>query len=135
MKKLTLCFFFLALALGLSAQQAEAEARKAADEAIALYQLDETQAAEMYVIQERRFRNLSSIEALRQTDYKFYLQKKNSIREGMMASVQRLLRANQMEPFNQALISRRQQESELKQKLKQEGATREEIQIAIWELE
>ena len=135
MKKLTLCFFFLALALGLSAQQAEAEARKAANEAIALYQLDETQAAEMYVIQERRFRNLSSIEALRQTDYKFYLQKKNSIREGMMASVQRLLRANQMEPFNQALISRRQQESELKQKLKQEGATREEIQIAIWELE
>ncbi|MCB0565790.1 MAG: hypothetical protein KDD01_15570 [Phaeodactylibacter sp.] len=135
MKKLTLCFFFLALALGLSAQQAEAEARKAADEAIALYQLDETQAAEMYVIQERRFRNLASIEALRQTDYKFYLQKKNSIREGMMASVQRLLRANQMEPFNQALISRRQQESELKQKLKQEGATREEIQIAIWELE
>ena len=135
MKKLTLCFFFLALALGLSAQQAEAEARKAADEAIALYQLDETQAAEMYVIQERRFRNLASIEALRQTDYKFYLQKKNSIREGMMASVQRLLRANQMEPFNQALISRRQQESALKQKLKQEGATREEIQIAIWELE
>ena len=135
MKKLTLCFFFLALALGLSAQQAEAEARKAANEAIALYQLDETQAAEMYVIQERRFRNLSSIEALRQTDYKFYLQKKNSIREGMMASVQRLLRAGQMEPFNQALISRRQQESELKQKLKQEGATREEIQIAIWELE
>ena len=135
MKKLTLCFFFLALALGLSAQQAEAEARKAANEAIALYQLDETQAAEMYVIQERRFRNLASIEALRQTDYKFYLQKKNSIREGMMASVQRLLRANQMEPFNQALISRRQQESALKQKLKQEGATREEIQIAIWELE
>ncbi|MCB0616332.1 MAG: hypothetical protein KDC75_23595 [Phaeodactylibacter sp.] len=135
MKKLTLCFFFLALALGLSAQQAEAEARKAADEAIALYQLDETQAAEMYVIQERRFRNLASIEALRQTDYKFYLQKKNSIREGMMASVQRLLRANQMEPFNQALISRRQQESALKQKLKQEGATREEIQYAIWEME
>ena len=135
MKKLTLCFFFLALALGLSAQTGDAEARKAADAAIALYQLDETQAAEMYVIQERRFRNLASIEALRQTDYKFYLQKKNSIREGMMASVQRLLRANQMEPFNQALISRRQQESALKQKLKQEGATREEIQIAIWELE
>ena len=89
----------------------------------------------MYVIQERRFRNLASIESLRQTDYNFYLQKKNSIREGMMASVQRLLRANQMEPFNQALISRRQQESALKQKLKQEGATREEIQIAIWELE
>ena len=135
MKQSILCFLFLALAAALPAQSDKAEVRQATDAAVSMYQLDDKQAEEMYVIQERRFRNLASIEALRQTDYKFYLQKKNSIREGMMASVQRLLRANQMEPFNQALISRRQQESALKQKLKQEGATREEIQIAIWELE
>ncbi|MCO6475850.1 MAG: hypothetical protein J5I94_04475 [Phaeodactylibacter sp.] len=135
MKKLTLCFLFLTLALGLSAQQDNDAARKAAEEAAALYQLDEKQAEEMYEIQERRFRNLASIEELRQSDYRLFLQKKNSVREGMLASTRRLLTEAQMEIFKQQLIERRKQESALAEKLKREGATREEIQLAIWELE
>lgn len=134
MKKLTLCFLAFFMALGLSAQQNDA-ALKAAQEAIALYQLDEKQAEEMHVIQERRFRNLESIEVLRQSDYPLFLQKKNSIREGMMASTRRLLTDTQMEIFNRQLLERRKKESALKEKLKEEGAGREEIQIAIWELE
>ncbi|MCB0587451.1 MAG: hypothetical protein KDD06_19310 [Phaeodactylibacter sp.] len=135
MKKLTLCFFFLALASGLLAQNTEQEVRKATGEAVALYQLDERQAEEMQVIQERRFRNLASIEELRQSDYNLYLQKKNSVREGMMASIKRLLKEEQMEVFHQQLVDRRKKEAAVKEQLKQEGASRQEIQIAIWELE
>ena len=135
MKKLILCFLFLSMAWALPAQQDEDAARKATDEATALYQLDEKQAEEMYEIQKRRFRNLASIEELRQSDYPFFLQKKNSIREGLMASTQRLLTETQMEIFNQQLASRRKKEAAVKEEMKQEGATKEEIQIAIWKIE
>ena len=135
MKQSILCFFFMALAAGLSAQSDQAEVRQATDAAVSTYQLDEEQAEEMYAIQERRFRNLASIEALRQADYNLFLQKKNSIREGTMASIRRLLREDQMEAFKEQLISRRQKEAALAQQLKTEGATREEIQLAIWQLE
>lgn len=135
MKKLTFSFFFLALASGLFAQQHEAGARRATEEARALYQLDEEQAKEMYVIQERWLRNLASIEELREADYYRFLQKKNSAREGAMASIRRLLREGQMDIFNQQLASRRKEEAAVAARLKEEGATREEIQIAIWELE
>lgn len=89
----------------------------------------------MYVIQQRRLRNLASIESLREVDYSLYLQKKNSAREGMMASIQRMLDEQQMEAFNRQLAERRKKESALIQELKQEGASREEIQLAIWQLE
>ncbi len=135
MKKLTLFFLVLSLAPGLSAQQENDAARKATEEAAALYQLDKKQAEEMYQIQERRFRNLASIEELRQSDYRLFLQKKNSVREGMLASTRRLLTEAQMEIFKQKLVERRKKESALAEKLKQEGATREEIQLAMWELE
>lgn len=125
----------MALAAGLSAQSNQAEVRQATDAAVSAYQLDEEQAEAMYAIQERRFRNLASIEALRQADYNLFLQKKNSIREGTMASIRRLLREDQMEAFKEQLISRRQKEAALAQQLKTEGATREEIQLAIWQLE
>ena len=135
MKKLIFCFLFLSLAWGVFAQQEEDAARKATDEAITLYQLNEQQAEEMYQIQKRRFRNLASIEELRQSDYPFFLQKKNSIREGLMASTKRLLTEAQMEIFNQQLAGRRKKEAAVVEEMKQEGATKEEIQIAIWKIE
>lgn len=135
MKKLILCFSFIGLLSGLYAQAGADEAREATRQAAAYYQLNEQQAAEMYVIQQRRLRNLASIESLREVDYSLYLQKKNSAREGMMASIQRMLDEQQMEAFNRQLAERRKKESALIQELKQEGASREEIQLAIWQLE
>jgi len=135
MKKLTLCFFFLGLMAGLYGQQRAGEAQEATDQAVAFYQLNEKQAGQMYVIQERRFRNLASIAQLQETDRPLYLQKKNSVREGMMSSIQRMLNDEQMEIFNLQLAERRKKESALIQELKQEGATKEEIRLAIWQLE
>lgn len=135
MKKLTLCFFFYSLLPGLQAQPDAADVRTATDEAVALYQLDEKQAEQMYAIQELRFQNLQSIEPLKETDHQLYWQKMNSVREGMLASVKRILKSEQMEIFNRQLTERRKKESALVKELKQEGATREEIRMAVWKLE
>ena len=135
MKKLILCFFFLSAVYGLYAQASETEARRATEEAIAQYQLNHNQAEEMYVIQARRLRNLSAIETLRASDYPLYLEKKNATREGMLSSIRRLLKASQLEILEQQLAERRKQEAALKAKLKDTGATREEIQMAIWDIE
>ncbi len=120
---------------GLYGQQRAGEAQEATDQAAAFYQLNEKQAGQMYAIQERRFRNLASIAQLQETDYPLYLQKKNSVREGMMSSIQRILDDEQMEVFNLQLAEHRKKESTLIEELKQEGATREDIRLAIWQLE
>lgn len=135
MKKLILCFFWLAFLGSAMGQTRETLVQQATDEMLSLYQLNDRQAEEMLTIQERRFRNLESIQALRESDSKLYLQKKNSIRELTQASIKRMLNEQQLAVFNAQVVERRKQESALIQRLKAEGATKEDIQYAIWEME
>ncbi len=135
MKKLILCFFWLAFVGVALAQDREALAQQATEEQAGLFQLSSQQVEEMYEIQERRFRNLESIEPLRSQDMPLYLQKKNSIREMTQASIQRMLNEQQLLVFRNQTVERRKRESALIQRMKEEGAGREEIQYAIWDME
>lgn len=136
--KSTLIFLFAILTFGtLQAQDKAAPAalETAVDEMVQQYRLTETQRAEAIVIQKRRLRNLAEITTLKDTDYKRYLQKKDFIREATLASTKRLLTPEQMPLLNQQMTDRRKRESALIEKMKTQGASKEEIQIAIWELE
>ena len=126
----------LLFSVALSAQDSPSpEAVRAVEEMDARYQLSEEQEAEALVIQERRLRNLAEIEYLKEQDRKLYLRKKDAIRQGTEASVQRMLNKEQLPILKQAFAERRMRVAELVQKMKEEGASQEEIQMAVWELE
>lgn len=130
----------IALLLGasihLQAQAADkAQVNAVAEDLIATYQLTEAQEAEAYTIAERRLRNQSEIAHLASSDPKLYLQKKNAIREGEMISLKRLLNQEQLPILKEQMVERRKKESELIRQMKARGATREEIQLAVWEME
>lgn len=133
-------FFVFALLLGASfhlqaqtVDQAKVDAE--AEALIKTYQLTESQEAEAYTIAERRLRNQAEIAHLKSSDNKLYLQKKNGIREGEIVSLRRLLNEAQLPVLRAQIIDRRKKKSDLIQKMKAQGATREEIQLAIWDME
>jgi hypothetical protein len=133
-------FFVFALLLGasfhLQAQTVDnAQVNAEAEALIKTYQLTESQEAEAYTIAERRLRNQSEIAHLQSSDNKLYLQKKNGIREGEIVSLRRLMNEAQMPVLRAQIVDRRKKESDLIQKMKAQGATREEIQLAIWDME
>lgn len=136
MKKIFLSCFVTLLTFGAFAQTIDrAAVQQATDDMAALYQLDEEQKTKMYTIQERHFRNMAEIESLSTTDMKLYAQKKRAVRMGTDASTKRLLTDTQMPIFNAQQLERRKKESELIRKMKAEGASKEEIQLAIFEME
>ena len=89
----------------------------------------------MYKIQERHFKNMASIESLTDTDQNLYVQKRRAVRMGTDASTKRLLTEAQMPIFNEQQLERRKKESALIRKMKAEGDSKEEIQLAILEME
>jgi hypothetical protein len=136
--KSTLIFLFALIALSpllAQGQAVPAALETAVDAMVQKYQLNDEQRAEAVIIQKRRLRNLAEIESLKDTDYKRYLKKKDFIREATLASTKRMLSREQMPLLNEVLIDRRKRESALIEKLKAQGASQEEMQIAIWELE
>lgn len=136
MRKVFLNIFMALLAIGASAQTIDRAAiQQATDDMAALYQLDEDQKTKMYTIQERHFRNMAEIESLSNSDQKLYVQKKRAVRMGTDASTKRLLTETQMPIFNAQQLERRKKESELIRQMKANGATKEEIQLAILEME
>ncbi len=110
-------------------------ARKAADEMIALYNLDAEQSTKAYQIQERRLRNEASIASFKETDRPLYLQKRKSIRTGTEASLKRMLTPAQREIFDARAIERRKKDSSFISELKQKGLSQEEMKLAFLERE
>ena len=106
-----------------------------AETLISTYQLTEAQEKEAYTIAERRLRNQSEIAHLESSDTKLFLQKKNGIRQGEIVSLKRLLNEYQMPILRAKIVDRRKKESDLIQQMKSQGATREEIQLAVWRME
>lgn len=136
--KFTLALLFTVLAFStLQAQETAnpAAVEKAVDEMSEQYRLNAEQREQAVDIQERRLRNLAEIASLRDTNYKRYLEKKHFIREATEASLRRLLTAEQLAVLKAQLLDRRKRESKLIERLKAEGTSQEDIQIAIWELE
>lgn len=136
MKKIFLTFFVALIVIGTYAQTIDRSAvQQATNELTALYQLDDEQQTKMLTIQERHFKNMAQIESLRDTDQKLYVQKKKAVRMGTDASTKRLLTEAQMPIFNEQQVERRKKESALIKQMKANGASKEEIQLAILEME
>lgn len=133
MKKFLIALLALVFVTALQAQSFDA--KKATAELTQVYSLDEAQQAEMATIQQRKARNLSEIQSLKTSDRETYVKKLKSIRYGTDVSIKKMLNQEQMTVFYEKSKERRMREADLMKKMKAEGATREQIQAALAEME
>ena len=137
MKKILIVVALMVISSATFAQQKvnKRSSRQATAELTALYNLSEAQQAKVYDIQERRLTNLAQIAHLESEDYKTYLLKRRAVRIGTENAIKRLLEGRQLDIFQVQMEQRRQREIEKMQALKQQGATKQEIEIALLEIQ
>lgn len=136
MKKFFFCTLSLLFAAGVFAQgTVDPNVRKAADEMIKIYNLDQKQSAVALEIQERRFRNLAEIESLENTDKDLYRHKIRAIQQSTDASLRRMLDEEQMTIYNQRKMDIRNKKAARSAELKEQGLSMEEIEDTLLELE
>ncbi len=137
MKKILIVVALMVISSATFAQQKvnKRSIRQATAELTALYNLSEAQQAKVYDIQERRLTNLAQIAHLESEDYKTYLLKRRAVRIGTENAIKRLLEGRQLDIFQVQMEQRRQREIEKMQALKQQGATKQEIEIALLEIQ
>ena len=122
--------------LFVTAMQAQSfNAQKAANELASAYYLSDVQKTEMLIIQQRKARNLTEIQSLKSTDRATYIKKLKAIRYGTDASIKRLLNKDQMEVFYAKSRERRQKEADVMSEMKAAGASQEEIQEALAQID
>jgi len=132
-KKFLTAIVALLFVTALQAQSFNAQA--AATELANAYSLDDKQKVEMVTIQERKARNLAEIQTLKSTDRATYIKKLKAIRYGTDASIKRLLTKEQMQVFYAKSKERRQKESDVMSEMKAAGASQEEIQEALAQID
>jgi hypothetical protein len=131
--KIKMLLFFLLLGGIVSAQERSATVEQAVQEHIARYNLSDEQVAQMYVIEERRERNLQEIEVLRESNYRLYLEKQQSVRNNSEGTIRQVLHKEQRYILDQEQAAYRQATSNLIQQMRQEGKSKEEIELALLE--
>ncbi len=137
MRKLLLTMLGLGLMTFAMAQSSvsKKEVQKATDELVALYRLDNTQAAQVYEIQERRLINLQEIEKVKTSDYALYLRKCRAVRIATENALKKLFTEPQMAIYQAQVAERRQRESAKMKDLKRQGVNKEEIELGLLEIE
>lgn len=133
MKKLIFSLSFLMLGLVAFAQNNNSAQAKT-DELSQFYQLDDAQKAQMLEIQQRRDRNMSEIAVIKDSDKRVYRHKCRAIQQSTDASIRRILKEDQMEQYNQRRIEWRKKRAAKVSELKESGATAEEIEDALLEV-
>lgn len=131
--KIKMLLFFLLLGGIVSAQERSAAVEQAVQEQTVRYSLSAEQVAQMYVVEERRERNLQEIEVLRESNYRLYLEKKKSVRTHSEGNIRQILDNEQRFILNQEQAAYRQATSNLIQQMRQEGKSKEEIELALLE--
>ncbi len=138
MKRILIALIAVTMAVAPLTAQSKINKRdiqKATDEVAALYQLNEDQKQKVYEIQERRLENLAQVETLKTTDYDAYLRKRRAVQIGTDNAIKRLLDAPQLEIFQTLSVKRRERETAKMIELKKQGASKEEIERALLEIE
>lgn len=125
--------FFLLLGGVVIAQERSATVEQAVQQQTTKYNLNAEQVTQMYVIEERRERNLQEIEVLRDTDYRMYLQKKQAIRTHAEGNIRQILHEEQRATLDQEQAAYRSATSNLIRQMRQEGKSKEEIELALLE--
>ncbi|WP_367392517.1 hypothetical protein [Lewinella sp. LCG006] len=131
--KIKMLLFFLLIGGIVSAQERSATVEQAVQEQTTRYNLSAEQVAQMYVIEERRERNLQEIEVLRESNYRLYLEKKQSIRTHSEGTIRQVLHKDQRFILDQEQAAYRQATSNLIQQMRQEGKSKEEIELTLLE--
>lgn len=109
-------------------------AREATQQLKLKYQLDAAQEEKMYVIQQRKRRNLAEIEPLKDNPA-LYNAKLQSIQRGTLASIQRMLNTPaQQEIFQQTKSELRKQRALKRQEMTEQGASKRAIESALLEI-
>lgn len=136
MKNIFFSILSLFLVVSVLAQgTVDPKVRKATDEMIKVYNLDEQQAVTALEIQERRYRNLAEIASLKNTDIDLYQHKYKAIQQSTDASLRRMLNEEQMVIYNRRKLDIRNKRAEKTAELKEQGLSMEEIEDALLELE
>ena len=128
----------LFLSLNLGAQDmvsSDATVDQLVAEQTALYSLTADQQDNMRQIQERRLRNAAEIEPLRNSNYRLFLEKLKANRVNTEGSIRRMLTPAQREIHDEQLIEYRQATSDMIKQLREEGKSKEEIELLLLERE
>ncbi|MCC7507080.1 MAG: hypothetical protein IT259_17365 [Saprospiraceae bacterium] len=143
MKQIAFLLFFLA-SVGLSAQNSPKTPLSAADDATARaateslttkYKLNADQAKQMYTIQVRKLRNMATIESLKTSDPALYAAKKQSVQNGTLASIRRILQTKeQVAIFDQTKVETRTRQAEKRKEMMLAGASKEAIEAAMLDI-
>lgn len=131
--KIKMLLFFLLLGGIVSAQERSAAVEQAVQEQTARYNLSAEQIVQMYVVEERRERNLHEIEVLRESNYRLYLEKKQSVRKNSEGTIRQILHKEQRFILDQEQATYRQATSNLIQQMRQDGKSKEDIELALLE--
>ncbi|WP_044086320.1 hypothetical protein [Lewinella cohaerens] len=131
--KIKMLLFFLLLGGIVSAQERSAAVEQAVQEQTARYNLSAEQIVQMYVVEERRERNLQEIEVLRESNYRLYLEKKQSVRKNSEGTIRQILHKEQRFILDQEQAAYRQATSNLIQQMRQDGKSKEDIELALLE--
>ena len=121
------CSLFTAQAQQNNYNKAARQSTKAIDQ---LYQLDKEQKEAVMNIQQLHFERKAAIASLKTDNYRVYLHKLKSIREGTQYAIKKILHADQV-PLFEAEQKRQQQEYARQiAKLKSEGTPKEKLDLA-----
>lgn len=115
------------------AQDYSANVIQSVNESSTRYDLDDKQRIQMFVIEERRERNLAEIETLRATDHPLFLQKKQAIRKNTTGSIHRMLTEDQRLVLGQEKLAYRIETSDLIRQYRSEGKNKSEIELLLLE--
>ncbi len=133
MKTKLFILFLLAGSCSLWAQDRTPAIDAAVAEQTAHFELRPDQVEEMYVIEERRARNLAEIEVLRESDYRMYLAKKQAIRTHIQGNIRQILDKEQRMTLDQDIRQYREATSNLIREMRQQGKSKEEIELMLLE--
>lgn len=137
MRKLLLLLLTICTLNTLNAQSkvSKKEIEKASNELAAQYQLSPTQKEEAYKLQERRLNNLRELETIKTSDPDAYVRKRAAVRIAFESRLQRMLSDDQKKIYQAQVAERHQREAEKKKELKRQGATKEQIEKSLLEIE
>lgn len=99
------------------------------------YQLDASQKADLLKIQERKYRNLSEVEPLRDTDPGKYVHKISAMQQDNARAIELILRKDQIQIFRQDQLAFREKKAEMAKELKSNGVSQQEISYRLAELD
>lgn len=136
MKKIVFSLMVLCFLTTAVFAQKNTDAAKAVTEKLTtVYSLTDTQVAEMQVIQERKYRNLSEIESLKDSDREKYILKLRAIQTGNDASIKKMLTEEQRAIFDQRRVANREMMAVQYKQMQSENLSKDAMDDRIIALE